>query len=193
MEFQVHTIYDSATVRELQDLINGAGKERRKKTVRRNVLALGVVCLAGAAVSAVAAGNDVLAIVLLLAGILLLSIGAVFPAYLTVRQDREDRKNGKRQAQESDVCFSEDGFLIRNRRGERNYTYQSCLQLLEGPRHFVIMLGDTRAVALDKDGFLAGDPEEFRAFLEERTGKRWERNETTSIQGPDGPANDQEV
>lgn len=183
MEFQVHTTYDAAAVRELQDLINGAGKEERKKSVRRNVLILGAVCLVGAGASAFVAENDVLAIVLLLAGILLVSIGAVFPAYLTVRQDREDQKNSKRPVQESEVCFLEDGFLVRNQRGEKHYGYQSCRQLLEGPRHFVIMLGDTRAVALDKAGFQTGDPETFRDFLEERTGKRWKTEESTPIQG----------
>ncbi len=168
MRFQVHTVYDSETVRELQNTIQENIPAARTRTVRRNLLLGGAACLAGAALLAIVFDNSLMAIVPLICGIILVSTGASFHSTLAARREKEARKDVP--VSETDVFLEEDSFQVLNQKGAAAYAYAGCTALLENQRHFILMLGNQHAVALDKEGIQGGTAEALRAFLQEKTG-----------------------
>lgn len=173
MLFEVHTIYDPDTIRELKATISGGGRPGRQKSTRRGVLIAGVICLAAAAVLSFVLHNDLMGMLLLVCGIILLCIGASLDGYVDRRRQKEEKKGEQRGAAESVSTFEKHFFTVRNDKGEKSYPYTACQKLLENESHFILMLGDWHAVALDKSGFVTGEAEDFRSFLQEICGKEW--------------------
>lgn len=173
MLFEVHTVYDPDTVRALKDTISGRGRSSRQASARRGVLIAGGVCLAAAAVLFWGLHNDVAGILLLVCGIILLCIGASLDRFLDRRRKKEEKKETKQAVSESVSVFDETSFTVRNEKGEKTYPYAACQKLLENDSHFILMVGDWHAVALDKAGFVTGEAESFRTFLQEASGKVW--------------------
>jgi len=54
---------------------------------------------------------------------------------------------------------------------EQLYSYHDLLNVLEDEEHFFLMTKQNVVPILRKDSFQTGTPEEFRAFLEKRTGQ----------------------
>lgn len=173
MLFEVHTVYDPDTIRELKATISGGGRPGRQRSARRGVLIAGVVCLAAAAVLSFVLCNDLMGILLLVCGIILLCIGASFDGYVDHRRQKEEKKGEQQGAAESVSIFEEHFFTVHNSKGEKTYPYTACRKLLENDCHFILMVGDWHAVALDKSGFVTGEAEDFRTFLPEVCGKEW--------------------
>ena len=96
MLFEVHTIYDPDTIRELKATISGGGRPGRQKSTRRGVLIAGVICLAAAAVLSFVLHNDLMGMLLLVCGIILLCIGASLDGYVDRRRQKEEKKGEQR-------------------------------------------------------------------------------------------------
>lgn len=173
MRFEVHTIYDPDTIRELKATISGGDRPGRQKSARRGVLIAGVICLAAAAMLSFGLHNDLMGMLLLVCGIILLCIGASLDSYVDHRRKKEEKKDEQCGRAESVSIFEERSFTVRNDKGAKTYPYTACQKLLENDGHFILMLGDWHAVALDKSGFVTGEAEEFRTFLREACGKEW--------------------
>ena len=70
-----------------------------------------------------------------------------------------------------DFRFTEAGFSYRTPVSECRYEYSVLRELAEDGGYFYLFITGEMAYVLKKTDFTRGAPEEFRKFLEERTGK----------------------
>ena len=67
--------------------------------------------------------------------------------------------------------FTDEGYVIANQRGEQSFDYSSVQALCEDGRYFFLMLSRQQGTLFDKQGFHTGTADQFRAFLERKTGQ----------------------
>ena len=67
--------------------------------------------------------------------------------------------------------FTDEGYVIANQRGEQSFDYSSVQALCEDGRYFFLMLSRQQGNLFDKQGFHTGTADQFRAFLERKTGQ----------------------
>lgn len=103
---------------------------------------------------------------------------AVFIALLVVIQLRQDAINAffahRRQVPGCEVSrtvFYPDCYVVTFLGAEAKWQYDKILLPLETRDYFILLLGKANAHALPKAGLEGAAPEQFRAFLAEKTGK----------------------
>ena len=94
----------------------------------------------------------------------------------------EDRLNGyvarKRMlkgTERSDTTFFPENYVSRTAIGVTEFSYAAIAILAETERYFVFVFDNSHGQAYDKKTLSGGSPEEFRAFLMEKTGKEIQR------------------
>ena len=107
---------------------------------------------------------------------------AVFIALLVVIQLRQDAINAffahRRQVPGCEVSrtvFYPDCYVVTFLGAEAKWQYDKILLPLETRDYFILLLGKANAHALPKAGLEGAAPEQFRAFLAEKTGKPVQR------------------
>lgn len=70
--------------------------------------------------------------------------------------------------------FTPDGFTEQSQFGTSQYNYTIILQVVENPTHYFLFVTGNAAHMLHKDAFTQGDPEQFREFIAQKTGKEVE-------------------
>ena len=73
--------------------------------------------------------------------------------------------------EEHTARFTDEGYVIANQRGEQSFDYSSVQALCEDGRYFFLMLSRQQGNLFDKQGFHTGTADQFRAFLERKTGQ----------------------
>ena len=93
----------------------------------------------------------------------------------------EDRLNGwislKRMipgTARSVTVFAGDAYTVTTDALETRYQYENITALCESERYFFLFLGKKHGQIFDKQGFRQGDPDAFRVWLEQRTGKTFQ-------------------
>lgn len=79
--------------------------------------------------------------------------------------------NTKLRDTEMTYRFGDDGFEIVERLGSSRSSYEAITTAAESDRAYLLMTAGNAGLLLPKSGFRQGSPEEFRSFLEEKTGK----------------------
>lgn len=70
------------------------------------------------------------------------------------------------------VCtFYEDGYSSVTDMGKTEWSYEKPIQLAECGDYFVFVFSNNHAQLYDKRSLVGGSPEEFRKFIEDKTGK----------------------
>ena len=82
---------------------------------------------------------------------------------------RAMRRSG--ESLERHFTFSEESYLAAQSGMETVCQYDTLRDAYETESHFVLQLDERACFVLDKDGFLQGTPEGFRAFLERKLEK----------------------
>ena len=107
---------------------------------------------------------------------------AVFFALLVALQLRQDAINAffahRRQIPGSEVSrtvFHPDCYVVTFLGAEARWQYDKILLPLETRDYFILLLGKANAHALPKSGLEGASPDQFRAFLAEKTGKPVQR------------------
>ena len=72
------------------------------------------------------------------------------------------------------TTFSEDVYTVKTDSLETRYQYDNISMLCETDRYFFLFLGKRHGQIFDKRCFQSGDPDEFRAWMERRTGKTFQ-------------------
>ena len=72
-------------------------------------------------------------------------------------------------------CFDEDGFSVENQIETSRIRYSGPMKMVETKGYFLLYMEDQRAFVLPKMGFVEGNVQDFAAFLEEKTGKKFLR------------------
>ena len=66
--------------------------------------------------------------------------------------------------------FREDGFCSKTQVGTTEWQYKSIRQLAETPDYFIFIFDQSHGQAYDKHTLSGGTADEFRRFIEEKTG-----------------------
>ena len=167
MEFTFETVYDQKTVTAM---VHALRKTQRKKRSRRShifgwiVIALGLLL----AISDFAnARADIGTWVTLATILVLLAVFAredAINAYLA-------RKRTLPGLMHIHAVFGEDSYRTETEMGNTEWFYENILSVVEMPEYFVFLFDKNHAQIYNKTGMTGGSPEEFRAFLAEKTGK----------------------
>ena len=162
--FTVEQTYDLAS---LTALCRAA-----RKTVQRWKTALRAICWV-----IFALGVVILAASLLLDGQLEFGLLAAV-AVLLLLLLFEDRLNGWISLRRlipgtahSVTVFADDAYTVTTDTLETKYQYKNITALCESERYVFLFLGKKHGQIFDKHGFRQGDPDAFRVWLEQKTGK----------------------
>lgn len=169
MKFQVKTVYDADTLISMAKAVRLTIRKKESKT--SHTLALAVVGVAiGLEVISCLTGRQSwqsfswfsLVLGALLVGVVLY----------------EDQLNGKLanrrmppETKESVVTFNEEGYTIETQAAKGEWKYEGVRRVCETERYYLFLLDKNNGQAFEKKGFLQGDPEQFRDFAAEKTGK----------------------
>lgn len=69
------------------------------------------------------------------------------------------------------TTFSEDAYTVKTDSLETQYHYANITRLCETERYFFLFLGNRHGQIFDKQCFQTGSPDEFRVWMENKTGK----------------------
>lgn len=176
MKFQFDSVYDKRHMASLLHAVNylsWASKPSGKKLWLLGRKFAPLVAVAGAAVFllfTLTTQN----ISGMLTGILIFAIGmkmGMRPSP-TGRDVKNLWRGYERRGMAMNFCFEEDGIEFRCGGETESYTYEQVVRVLEEPRNFFLSFND-RSVAcvLVKRELTHGTVDEFRKFMEEKTGK----------------------
>lgn len=176
MKFQFDSLYDRRHMASLLHAVNylsWAAKPNTKKlwTLSRKYAPL--VTIAGAAVFLLATVT-VQNVAAMLVGIVILAVGVKMgqrPAP-TGRAVKQLWRSYDKRGMEIKFCFDEDGMDFCCGGESEPYPYDRVVRVLEDPQNFFISFND-RGVAcvLVKRELTQGTVDEFRRFMENKTGK----------------------
>ena len=163
MEFSFTTTYDLPALTRMARALR---KTVRKKHSRRSRIYAAVVMTLGAVV--LIFGDGTARKGLMVAVLAVMALTLIF----------EDKLNGflalKRMAPGSNVAqtvFTEDCYRSSAKLGSTEWSYENIVAVAEDARYFIFLLGKSHAQLYDKQNMTGGTPEEFAAFISEKTGK----------------------
>ena len=172
MEFKFETLYDQ---KALTAMARALRKTVRKKHSRKSYI-FGWIVVALALFLAFRPGEDgfvwdLRVIVTVVAAIVMIS--ALF---------WEDKLNGyfagKRAlpgTNEATSTFTEDGYSSVTEIGKTEWTYEKITALAETDNYFVFVFSVSHAQLYDKRTITGGTEDDFRQFIEQKTGKKLEK------------------
>lgn len=166
--FEIEQTYDLAT---LTALCRAA-----RKTVRTWARVVRVVCWC-----ILAAGAALFALLLALGGMPDLWMWAVLLALwaLLLLEDRLNAwialRNLVPGTAHSTTVFADDAYTVTTDTTQTRWEYENITSLCETERYFLFFLGKRHGQCFDKQGFDAGDPDAFRTFIEQKTGKTFQK------------------
>ena len=163
MEFTFVTAYDLPALTRMARALR---KTVRKKHSRRSRIYAAVVMALG--LMALLLGDGTARKGLMSAVLAVMVLALVF----------EDRLNGfiasKRMLPGSNMAeaiFTESGYCSSAKAGSTEWSYENIVTVAEDGRYFIFILGRSHAQLYDKQNMTGGAPEEFAAFISEKTGK----------------------
>lgn len=80
-------------------------------------------------------------------------------------------KSYQEKGTELNFCFSETGFTVLLPTSSSEILYSGLARLYEDASCYVLMLPTNADYVLRKSAFIEGDPEQFRDFIQQKTGK----------------------
>ena len=75
----------------------------------------------------------------------------------------------------STTTFTQEAYTVRTDSTETRWLYDNITALCETQDYFIFFLGKRHGQLFDKQGFRQGNAEGFRAFVEGKTGKTFQR------------------
>lgn len=168
MQFTFETVYDQRTMTAMARALRKT--IRRKRSRRSHVF--GWIVIALVLVLSLPSGGEVWTF----SPRMLVNWLAALAIFIVLLF--EDRINGavarKRILAGTDRAlstFREDGFCSETGVGKTEWHYQSITQLAETPDYFVFVFDQSHGQAYDKRTLTGGTADEFRSFIESKTGK----------------------
>ena len=73
------------------------------------------------------------------------------------------------------ATFKEDGYVHRTQAGESWWPYRQIRAIVESGSHYAFLLDRTHGQIYDKEGFTWGTSDEFREFIQRKTGLKIQR------------------
>lgn len=167
MEFMFETDYNS---KAMTAMAKGLRKTVRRKHSRRSHIFGWIVILLGLLVSwpsgAVEASN-----VLIWLAIAVMVSAFLFEDWLNGYFARKKMLPG---TVHSKAIFHEDGYRSETQMGNTEWKYENITAMAEMADYFVFLFSRNHAQVYDKHTLVGGTVEDFRMFIQEKTGKRVE-------------------
>ena len=167
MLFEVRTAYDKDTVANFVRVTNRTINKTKMLVLRIFLLLLGVAGIGGGAALLILQGMDVRSVLLVVLGVVFLLTGVFFLPYQIWRT----QKSVSTQVKEILFTFREDAFTVGDEWKKTGYEYKVLQFLCENGGYYFLFVNSKVGYILRKSDFVTGSAEEFRVFLEERTGK----------------------
>lgn len=73
------------------------------------------------------------------------------------------------------TVFADDAYTVTTEKTQTRWEYGNITALCESERYFICFLGKKHGQLFDKQGFRQGEPDAFRTFLEQKTGKTFQK------------------
>ena len=169
MRFNFVTIYNTKTLA----LLSKAGAQvnsRTKSLIWRligAVIAVYMLCM-GVMSIALLEGMEIFGVIYLVCGI---AVGAWTLFVYRIRAWYV-QKFFLKGPQEQKAFFTEEHYEIIAGEDHAVGEYEDLWKIAQNDRYFLLFLGKNVGHILAKEGMTGGTPEQFQAFLEERTGKQ---------------------
>jgi len=164
MEFVFETDYDS---KAMTAMAKGLRKTVRKKHSRRSHI-FGWIVIALGLLLSWPSGEIRASDVLLWLAIVVMVGALLFEDRLNGYFARKKMLPGTAHAK---TIFSEDGYRSETQMGNTEWKYENITAMAELPDYFVFLFSKNHAQVYDKRTLTGGTAEEFRAFMQEQTGK----------------------
>lgn len=167
MQFENCTVYDKQALLTLNRL-EGKGPQKWSILAQRLVVALVGVGILPYGVMRMRRGQN--GGIALLVGVLCLAL-AVFHDHVNTWMTKRGMTRGE---ETNEFLFEDNFFFEKNRVGKMSHRYAEICALYHYRGYFFLVTDKKHTVMLKKSGFLEQSPEQFRAFIEEKTGKKME-------------------
>lgn len=172
MEYCFETVYDQQTLTAMARALRKI--KRRKHSIFMRVLGLLVVVM-GLYLSTPLGGKE-----FSFSARSLVSYAALLIILITLIW--EDAINGyfarKRMlpgTAEADSVFTDEEYTTKTKAGVTHWNYQRIDSLAESRWFFIFIFNENHAQVYDKEYLTGGTEEEFRKFIEEKTGKKFKK------------------
>ncbi len=94
----------------------------------------------------------------------------------------EDKLNGRISLRSllpgtahSTTVFTDEAYTVTTDTTVTEYRYENVTALCEAGEYYIFFLGKKHGQCFDKRGFIQGDPEAFRVWLEQKTGQTFQK------------------
>lgn len=170
--FEVTTEYNTDALLTMIRTANKTFRKRRYLLRKGFLIVLGLWCIiAGVLLLPIfrqlSAGERFIAVAAPVVGALSLAEGLFLNA-LNVRASRKTMIEGSNRWT---LRFGEDGVSGENGDGLQNaYPYTKIQAIFETNQYFLLQIDKLHCIILDKNGFTQGTCEDFRRFIQEKTG-----------------------
>lgn len=167
MEFTFETAYDQKAVTAM---VRALRKTQRKKRSRRSHIFGGIVIALGTllAVGDFTGGRADIGTWVTLVTVLVLLAVFLWEDAINAALARKRTLPGLVQVH---AVFGEEAYRTETGMGNTEWFYENILDVVELPEYFVFLFDKNHAQIYAKTGMTDGDPEDFRTFITEKTGK----------------------
>ncbi len=163
--YEIETIYDKETLIEFQKVVDGTLRAKQLRIMRILLFVLGVCgfVLGGLWIYF---GQIVPALSGFVMGAAFLAVGIFYEKYRMMGKKHDVSRNLHKVT----YVFNREYYGSEDSTGVHKTAYTAIKNICESDTVFAIMIGRRQGFVLDKKRFVRGTPEQFRAFIEKKTG-----------------------
>lgn len=166
MGFEVKTVLNAETLIAYQKMAGRSVLKQRTLVVRGALLLAGLLGLTLSAVALGAAGMTLFVLLGILLSALCLTMGIMWYNYTAGKMAKRTPADF-----EQEFFFSEENMAAVAGGRQLSHSYRDFMTVAESEGYFVLFLDPRSGYILPKNGFLKGKPEEFGAFIAQKTGQ----------------------
>ncbi len=167
MGFEVKTVLNAEALIAYQKMAGRSVLKKRTLVLRGSLILAGVMGLTLSAVALGAAGMTLFVMLGILLSALCLTMGGMWYNYTAGKMAKKTPADFQQ-----DFFFGEENMAAVAGGRQLSHGYGDFMAVAESEGYFVLFLDPRSGYILPKNGFVKGRPEEFGAFIGEKTGKR---------------------
>lgn len=167
MEFQVKTVLGQKEILAYQHIAAGSVQKVKMNLAHWSLIAVGLIGLAASGAGVARGGFAGAGIFGMAVSFLCFIWGANWYRYLVWKVTRKAPLG-----LEQEFLFGEEGMIARTQVEKVSHRYNAFYALAESKDYFVLFLNKEAGYILDKKGFSVGEPQDFAAGIQEKTGKK---------------------
>jgi len=168
MEYIFETKYDQKGISVMAEALR---KTIRKKRSKRTYIWM-ILIIALAVILSVPKNNEEFVITF---NLVITWLVVIIMILTFIFQDKINgyiaRKRMITGLEKSITTFKEDSYISETNIGKTEFYYQNIIEIVENDEYFIFIFDKSHAQIYDKNGISKGNIEEFKKFLNKKTGK----------------------